>query len=157
MTDSYENFLGPIHPGFYKSPSPKNQKSYREREEQLEQDECSATFVVSHPTFDSTKITELLDLEPDYVLEDGDTLYQSERYHIRSPGCIWRHELYKRGRRFSAEDLLSELLDDLSGKLPNIRWLQSEGASMKIQMIFDQRSNLAFLDLTPELLIRLGQ
>jgi hypothetical protein len=65
--------------------------------------------------------------------------------------------LYKKGRRFSAEDLLSELIDDLSGNLPNIRWLQSEGASMTIKLMFDQRSSLAFLELTPELLIKLAQ
>lgn len=157
MTDTYESFLGPIHPGFYKSPSHENQKLYRELGNKLALDECWVTFTISHPTLQSSKITELLELEPNYTLEDGDDIYKSDRHHIKQNGSRWSYELYHQGHHKTAEDLLASLLDNLSGKLPKIRLLQEQDARMKIRVEFDQHSNLACLELKPELLIRLAQ
>lgn len=157
MTDTYESFIGPIDPGFVKSVSPEKQKVYRELGEQMAQDECWATFTINHPNSDSAKLSELLELEPDYVLEDGDTVYKSDRHDIRQTGSRWNYELYHQGHYPSAAHLLSALLDDIEGKLPTLRLLQSEGAIMKLKLEFDQRSHLAFLQLTPELLVRLSQ
>ncbi|MBS1954385.1 MAG: DUF4279 domain-containing protein [Cyanobacteria bacterium SZAS-4] len=157
MTDTYESFIGPIDPGFVKSVPPESQKIYRELGEKMAQDECWVTFTIRHPSKDSAKLSELLELEPDCALEDGDTIYKSDRHHIKQTGSSWSYELYHRGHYPSAEHLLSTLLDDIEGRLPTLRRLQSEGARMKIKLEFDQRSHLACLQLTPEVLIRLSQ
>lgn len=157
MTDTYESFIGPIDPGFVKSVPPASQKVYRELGEKMAQDQCWVTLTISHPSSDSAELSELLELEPDYVLDDGDTIYKSDRHHIRQTGSKWSYELYQQGHYPSAESLLSMLLDDIEGRLPTLRRLQSQGATMKIKLEFDQRSHLAFLQLTPELLIRLSQ
>ncbi len=157
MPDTYESFIGPLHPGWYKLPTPQQQKIERELSELIAKNERSATLNVSHPTLVSAKITELLELEPDGVFEDGDTIYKSDRFHTKQTGCFWSYSLCMQGHHIRAEDLLMMLLDDLSGKLPSIRLLQEQGAKMSIKMQFDQFSDVVFLELKPELLIKLAQ
>lgn len=137
--------------------STESQKYDRELREAMERDACTAYFTVSHPTLSTEKISDLLDLEPDYSLNDGDTVYESERHHIQQTGSHWRYERFESGSRISADELLSQLLDDLSGKLPTIRRLQSDGAKMSVNVHFDLTSNVSFLELPPDLLTQLFQ
>lgn len=134
-----------------------SQKYSRELRALMEKDECIAFFTVSHPTLSTQQISELLQLEPVYALEDGDTIYESKRHHITQTGSYWRIEVCETGCRISSEQLLSDLIAHLSGKLPTIRRLQNEGAKMSLNLHYTLASNVSSLELSPDLLTQLFQ
>jgi hypothetical protein len=155
MTDTYESFVGPIHPGYYKAPTLENQKHWRELAELSEKETCFASLFISHPTITAAEITEWLELEPSSVLNAGETVFKSERYDVKQKGTSWRYELAATGKQ--KEKVLNDLLDDLHGKLPAIRRLQDNGARMFLTVEADLLNQVGTLIMSAQTLTRLAQ
>ena len=121
----------------------------------FEKSKSFASLSITHPTLKAEEITDRLELEPSFVLNDGETLYESSKYKIKQQGNNWQYELASVG---TMKDLvLNDLLDDLHGKLPAIRRLQNSGAKMHITMQMDGFESVGTLHLSPEVLTRLAQ
>ncbi|HEY9676897.1 MAG TPA: hypothetical protein V6C76_02760 [Drouetiella sp.] len=117
---------------------------------------CEVRLMVHHPSCAPSYITDLLELTPDNTLSKEQTVYKSDKYHVKSPECIWTYEWFDRTTDCPALYRLQRLLDDLFGKLPAIRKLQSEGARLSIQVNFDIWAH-DWIEISPEYLAKLAQ
>lgn len=154
---TYEQFIGPIHPGYVKPPSLEMLKSDRDIHRLLELDDLWARLSISHPSIDPDAITEALQLQPDDVMRAGDTIHQDKRFHVKCDRTRWN---------LSSGDIVSSpfpeahldwLLDQLYGKLPAIRSLQDQGAEFVINIHMEPWSRVVAQTLSVTTLQQLAQ
>lgn len=158
MSD-YEDLVGPLDPGFVKTPSPELQQSLREIRKQQELDLSWITLTVTHETLPGDEISKTLQLKPDDVTPIGQTVVQTKRHHIVSDITIWRLDSSEHVPDNTFEGHLTWILEQLFGKLPSIRHLQNQGAEIRLTAYLrpSRPSVLMFPTLTVEALQRLAQ
>jgi len=128
MTDRYENYVGPVHPGFYTPISADLQRSLREMERDKARDRVWVILSTSHTTLPPEAISELLQLTPMHFSRIGDTLYQDDNRHITADQTQWFLSSSGQVQSSSLEKHLEWMLDQLFGKLPALRLLQNDGS-----------------------------
>lgn len=157
MSETYETYIGPVHPGRFKSPSPQLQQSERMLAKQICREDCWITFSVTHESLDPERVTAMLDLKPDDVLHKNEIIAETNSCVVRSPWTRWSYTVGAAIADHDAAELLDLLLEDLSGKTPSIRQLQSEGAKLQIFIHFDQYSCVSHIQITAETFAKLAQ
>jgi hypothetical protein len=154
--DTYEKYLGPIHPGFIKPVSAGLQESLRELEQERLASMCWARFNVSHKTIGTTEIGSVLLIEPDYVLDKGESYYRDKKYDLKSDHNSWSLSSLDKIKSKEPEAHLEWIMQQLFGKLPQVRALQERGAKMRIT-IHSEGLAVAALELSSDLLRRIAQ
>jgi hypothetical protein len=114
-------------------------------------------ITVVHPTLDPDFISELLALEPYHVMVKGETVYESERHHIRADATYWSFRSPSNLKDRYADAHLLWLLDKFFGKIPSIRKLQALGAELRLTCHIETWSGVGILHFEGDLLQRMAQ
>lgn len=152
----YEDAIGPLDTGCLWS-TPEIQKTEREMHEKRNANIVFLKLAVCHETMEPDQITEIFELEPDDVARAGDTIFQDERFHIKSDKTTWQFDTWGYLRSNSFEEHLRWLCNHLHGKTPAIRKLLDEGCDIEIVAYFDLMSFGTFPALSVEAMRFLAQ
>lgn len=119
------------------------------------------SFSVSFNVYDNNKtveeISELLELIPTNYYRDGDTLFKNEKFDVKCEGSSWTLSSRLQIRSKDMELHLNWIFNQLFGKLPAIRKLQAEGATMRLIARADSWSRYTNVELSTETLQFLAQ
>ncbi len=135
------------------------QDSEREIRRLTELTEVWATLTIQHDEWGPEAISELLGLEPDDVVRKDETITPEGRFDVRSTFTIWRlsSEQKIKVRYFAAEEHLQWLIDQITGRLPQLRSLQDSGARTEIDIHSYSWSRLESIELSTEMLLLLAR
>ena len=133
------------------------QNCLREIHRNAERDSLSVSFNVSDNNKTIEDISGLLQLIPTDYYHDGDTIFKNEKFDVKNEGSSWSLSSLRQVRSKDMEVHINWILNQLFGKLPAIRKLQAEGASMRLIARDDSWSRYNNTELSIEILQRLAQ
>lgn len=122
-----------------------------------EDDLCYVRFSVRSEEHTSSDLSQLFELEPQDLMDDGEVVFENNRYLIYNTGGYWvlnsRYEVKSK----YIEDHIEWLLDKLYDKRDLIMKLQEQGVIIKLKVHAEPRSGLAFCRLDKHVIKRFAQ
>ena len=100
----------------------------------MAKDHLYVRFSVSSDEYDSTELTEMFGIEPQELMDDGDVIFENNRYLIQNTGGYWVLNSGYEVQSKLIEDHLKWLLNQLYDKRDLILKLQSQGSTTKLRI-----------------------
>ena len=136
------------------------QVSSRRINELNEWDEAWVTLHIRHRTLEPEAITELMGIEPDEVIRKGESLTGDDcRFEVPADNHIWMlsSEEKVKAKYFKEQAHLNWVLNQISGHLPTLKYIQQSGGSTDVYLHSSSWSRLAHLELEPETMMTLAR